>query len=69
MPTKTSFTTSGSSWPVCRRAFLSGSLLEPFCRSSAVSVLFVPWFFLLSAGLPVPRFYPLIVGLRRLDPR
>jgi hypothetical protein len=44
-------------------------LLEPFCRSSEVSVLFVPWFFLLIAGVLVPRFYLLIVGLRRLDPR
>jgi hypothetical protein len=44
-------------------------LLEPFCRSSEVSVLFVPWFFLLIARLPVPKFYPLILGLARLDPR
>jgi hypothetical protein len=43
-------------------------LLEPFYRSSEVSALFVPWFFLLSAGLPVLRFYTLIVGLPRLDP-
>ena len=61
-------TKSGSSWLACRRAFPSESLLEPFYRSSEVSALFVPWFFLLSAGLPVPRFYTLIVGLPRLDP-
>ncbi len=62
-------TKSGSSWLACQRAFLSGSLLEPFCRSSEVSVLFVPWFFLLISRLPVPKFYPLILGLVRLDPR
>ncbi len=38
-------TNRGSSWLACQRAFLSGSLLELFCRSSEVSVLFVPWFF------------------------
>jgi hypothetical protein len=54
---------------------LVGALfLQGLCRSLFVALLgflffLCHGFFLLIAGLPVPRFYPLIVGLARLDPR
>jgi hypothetical protein len=44
-------TLNASSWLACPRAFPSRTLLEPFCHSSGVSVLFVPFF----SPFPVPN--------------
>ena len=62
-------TKSGSSWLACLRAFPSGSLLEPFCRSSEVSALFVPWFFLLIAGLLTFKMLSVNCWLASLRPK
>ena len=54
---------------------LVGALfLQGLCWSLFVTLLrflffLCHGFFLIIARLPVPRFYPLIVGLPRLDPR
>ena len=53
---------------------VSALFLKCLCWSLFVALLrflflLCHGFFLLIAGLLVPRFYPLIVGLLRLDPR
>ena len=53
---------------------VSALFLQGLCRSLFVALLrflffLCHGFFLLIAGVLVPRFYLLIVGLRRLDPR
>jgi hypothetical protein len=44
-------------------------LLEPFCRSSEVSVLFVPWFFLLIAGVLTLKMLSANCWLASLRPK
>jgi hypothetical protein len=44
-------------------------LLEPFCHSSEVSVLFVPWFFLLIAGVLTLKMLSANCSLATLRPK